>query len=270
MNRAAQGDLRPEINDFHGVISVLLWIYVVLFGLICTGLALALVLVGAPAWDRRRRTFQTLAMLWGRGLCRTLPFRVELRGAETVGSGPYVITSNHQSVVDLLVLYKLPLWYRSVIKRSWFFTPFGFAIWLAGYLSTRRSSNSTTAARLLERCMGALREGTSLLMFPEGTRSHRWRLLRFRRGPFELALRAGAAVLPVAVAGTNDVAHPSSWRFSLKKVIIVEVLPAICPRDFAGDSRLVRDRCRELVEKRVEALRDELWRRLGQGPAAPH
>ena len=258
-------DRRPRpLRDARGLLSVLIWSYVVVFAAVCAVVALLLVLLGAFLWDRDRRVFHALAAFWGAGIARTIPMDLELRGLENAQGGPFVITPTHSSVIDLLVVYLLRRQFRIVVKRSWFHTPYGLNIRLAGYIPTERSGDPRSAQRLIAQCRRWLRKDIDVLIFPEGTRSRDWKLRRFRRGPFVLAVNAGASVLPVAIAGSNDISHPAGLRFSLHKHLILEVLPPIAPD--GCDSRELRAACRRVLEERMAALRQELRERHGHGP----
>ncbi len=259
-------DVQFKPRDLGGVISVLIWVYVFSLAAVCLVADVALVLLGALLWDPKRRTFHAVARFWGGTLARTLPFYVELRGLEHAahGPGPFIVAPNHQSVIDLLVTYLLPLPFRTVVKRSWFYGPFGLGIRLAGYIPTTKTGDPDSAAATLASAGTWLGQGISLLMFPEATRSHTWSIRRFKRGPFELAANSGTAVLPVAIAGTNDVAHPSTWRFAVGGRIVVEVLPPIEPG--ALDGHALRDATRAALDASVATLRLELHEKYGQGP----
>jgi len=243
------------------MLSVLFWAQVLVFSALAQLAAIGVVLVGGTLWDRDRRLFHAINRAWGVALTATLPFRLELRGFDRIGPGPYVIVPNHQSVVDLLVTYRLPLSFRTVVKASWFDSPYGLAIRLAGYVPTRRSGDPESAARSLSACQGWPSRGISMLIFPEGTRSKAHRLRRFKRGPFELAVGAGVALLPVALAGTDDVAPPTTWRFSFGQRVIVEALEPVAVD--GHDSHQLREVTRRRLASRVAELRAEL---RGQKP----
>ncbi|MFT7621760.1 MAG: hypothetical protein ACI9WU_000925 [Myxococcota bacterium] len=84
--------------------SVAMWTYVLTLTLIATSAAIVLFLLGALLWDRQRRTFAGLIRIVGRALNLTLQYRLEFRGDTSLPPGPFVITPNHSSVVDLIVL----------------------------------------------------------------------------------------------------------------------------------------------------------------------
>ena len=195
------------------------------------------------------------------------PGTVELRGLERLPEGPCVLAPNHQSMVDLLVLYLLPRQYRTVIKRSLFLSPFGLSIWSAGYVPTASRSDPKGSASMLSACRTRLERGYDVLIFPEGTRARGWRLGRFKRGAFELAQSAEVPVVPIAIAGTNDVLHASSLRLCLRPLrIVLEVLEPIAPS--AEGARALERACHRVLSTHVDGLRREL-REAGQGPAEP-
>ena len=257
-------DRRPSVHDWFGLKTLLLWSYVLLFAFAVGCLSLIFALLGGVFWDPDRRFFARMSWLWGWGLSKTVPITVDVRGHRATG-GPYIITPNHCSVIDLLVTYRIPLRYRTVVKRSWFYGPFGLNIWLSGYIPTQKTGDPASARKLFDGCKHWLDRGVSLLTFPEGTRSREWRVKRFKRGAFELAMQTGTPILPVALAGTNDASHPSSLRFSLPQHVIVEIMAPVDPADYE-DSRQLRDAVRRRVTDRVAELRDELWETRGQGP----
>ena len=112
--------------------------------------------------------------------------------------------SNHQSALDISVLLShLPVPFKFVAKRELFRIPvFGRAIKKAGYINIDRD-NPREALKAIEEAVARIRGGTSVLIFPEGTRSRDGNLLPFMKGAFSLATRAGVPVVPLAVIGTN-------------------------------------------------------------------
>lgn len=255
----------PALNDLGGLRSAMTWTYVLARGACAMAMAAAVLLAGGWWWDRDRRWPHRIAVWWGAGLARTLPFSVELRGLERARGGPFVIVANHQSVVDLLVTYLLPLPYRTVVRRDLFFTPMGFNMWAAGYVPTPRRGRPGGVQRLRADCARVLGRGLSVLLFPEGERAHGWSLGRFRPFAFDLAESARVPVLPVALAGTNDVGHPSTWRFSYGRHVIVEVLDPL-PSD-GGDAQRLLAASRAALVDHVARLRAELRARFAQGPS---
>jgi 1-acyl-sn-glycerol-3-phosphate acyltransferase len=80
----------------------------------------------------------------------------------------------------------------------------GWAIWLGGHVPIDRR-NAFRARRSLDRAARRIREGTSVVVFPEGTRSPDGAVRRFKRGSFGLAIAAGVPVVPVSLVGVKNV-----------------------------------------------------------------
>jgi 1-acyl-sn-glycerol-3-phosphate acyltransferase len=96
-------------------------------------------------------------------------------------------------------------------------------------------------------CERQLRAGSSILMFPEGTRSTDGRMREFRGGAFLLALRAGVPVVPIVLDGTFDLLAPRSWVFSRLRPapVLIRVLPPIDPTQTGGDAARLQQLARE-------------------------
>jgi 1-acyl-sn-glycerol-3-phosphate acyltransferase len=144
---------------------------------------------------------------WSLGLLSSSMVRVEASYDSGLDPGrSYVFLCNHQSLYDIPVLLGTSLGpVRMVAKRGLFQIPlFGWALWAGGFIPVDRADRSTarqTFASAAER----LRGGSSILMFPEGTRSTTDTLLPFERGGFLLALKSGLPIVPVGIRGTRAI-----------------------------------------------------------------
>lgn len=126
---------------------------------------------------------------------------------------PYVFMSNHRSIFDIFALFlATDHSLRMVAKRVLFLIPiFGWALWMCGFIPINRRDRES-AIRSLERAADRIRNGVSVLVFPEGTRGSGETLLPFKKGGFMMALQAGVPVVPVAVSGTESVMAARSLR----------------------------------------------------------
>ena len=175
---------------------------------------LALFLTGAYAVlacvaalvDRRGRATRGIAGAWSRVLLRLFSVKVRASGVEHARAGPAVYAANHASALDILVLFgHLPVDFRIIYKKSLSLVPLlGWAIWLGGHIPIDRS-NPFRARRSLDAAARRIRGGTSVVVFPEGTRSPDGSVRRFKRGSFGLAIAAGVPVVPVSLAGVKGV-----------------------------------------------------------------
>jgi 1-acyl-sn-glycerol-3-phosphate acyltransferase len=168
----------------------------VLFGLP----AIAFGLLGAP---RRARQITTA---WARSLLRVMNIRVVIEGAPHLPSGAAVYAANHGSVLDIPVLFgHLPVDFRIVHKRSLYLVPVvNLYLYAAGHIAIDRK-NAFRARKSLARAAERIRGGMSVMVFPEGTRSAHGEVAAFKKGSFLMAVRAGAPVVPLSLAGVKAV-----------------------------------------------------------------
>ena len=156
--------------------------------------------------DRSGRTTRDVGGTWSRALLHLARVDVEVSGRAHVPPGPAVFAANHASALDILVMFGyLPVDFRIVYKRSLSLLPLlGWAIWLGGHVPIDRT-NAFRARRSLDAAARRIRGGTSVVVFPEGTRSPDGEVRRFKRGSFSLAIDAGVPVVPVSLVGVKSV-----------------------------------------------------------------
>ena len=160
---------------------------------------------------------------------------------------PYVVVSNHESFVDILLISHLPWEMKWLSKAELFRIPvMGWLMTLAGDIPVRRGVGPS-AAEAMARCREILKDKVSVMIFPEGTRSSTGDLLPFKDGAFRLAIKAGVPILPLAVNGTGTALRKRSWLMG-RSAAEVRVLP---PVETAGltlkDAAALRDRVRDMI-----------------------
>lgn len=157
--------------------------------------------------DRNGRLGRGLARAWARLLLGGLGVRVDVTGSENVPPGPAVYAANHGSALDIPILFGyLPVDFRIIHKRSLYVIPVvGWTLYLTGHVGIDRS-NAFRARRSLLAAAARIRGGTSVAVFPEGTRSPDAGVRPFKRGSFVLALEAQVPVVPVSLVGVKRVA----------------------------------------------------------------
>jgi 1-acyl-sn-glycerol-3-phosphate acyltransferase len=162
-----------------------------------------LLLVTAP-FDRNRAVPGRFLRIVGVLISMCFPpWRLRIEGRWPAG-GPFVVVANHQSILDILMLSRLPREMKWVAKEELFKLPWvGWMLRMSGDIPIRRG-DAESGGEALARAKAYLARGMSVMIFPEGTRSARGTLLPFKSGAFRLALEAGAPVLPIAVHGTAE------------------------------------------------------------------
>jgi len=185
-----------------------LWKYLVVgpVGCVATLLGSTAVLVLIPFVNPSTLS-RVVAGTWARTVAGLIPMPVTVLGRENVDpEQSYVVVSNHQSLSDILVLYGwLGIDFRWVMKQELRSIPgLGAACEKLGHIYIDRS-NHQAAITSINAAKDRITGGTSVLFFPEGTRSFDGRLKLFKKGAFRFALDAGLPILPVTVDGACDV-----------------------------------------------------------------
>lgn len=184
----------------------------IFFLLLFVPFTLFVIVTGVPItfFDPTGRFLHAYGKLWGRVGLMFAGTRVEVSGAEKIPRDvPLIFMGNHRSNFDILALYAgLPHHFSWIAKVELFRIPlFGYAMKRAGYLPLDRS-DGRRALKTMESAAEKIRNGVSVIIFPEGTRSMDGKLLPFKRGGFLLAARAGVPVVPFTINGSAKVNPP--------------------------------------------------------------
>ena len=234
--------------------SYVLWLLILLLAPLWFLGALLIRIVTAP-FDPRLRVLHLYSCFWASFYTYIFPYwRVTIRNRERLRSDTaYVVVSNHQSMLDILVLFRLYRHFKWVSKSTIFRTPFiGWNMTLNRYIAIRRG-DPNDAARMMAACGDALESGSSILIFPEGTRSLDGELREFRHGAFTLALRHHVPILPIVLDGTVH-ALPKHGIVSPRADIVIQVLEPI-PVDGFTDVDALRDHVRGVMADGLRELR---------------
>jgi 1-acyl-sn-glycerol-3-phosphate acyltransferase len=193
-------------------------------------LAFVLSLVASP-----RIASRLSAVPWARILAFAAPMKVQVEGRENIDPRQsYVLVSNHQSQFDIFLLYGwLGIDFKWVMKQELRSVPgIGMACDRLGHIFIDRS-NHAAAMATLEDAKNKIVDGTSVMFFPEGTRSRDGKLMHFKKGAFRMAVDLGLPILPLTVTGTRNVLPagtsdllPGSARLIIHPPIPVDGLTA--------------------------------------------
>jgi 1-acyl-sn-glycerol-3-phosphate acyltransferase len=177
----------------------------------------------------------------------------------------FVYATNHQSVLDILVLGSvLPGDYKWAAKRELMKIPFlGWHLRLAGHVPVDRHGGARSAAEVIGRFEQVLRAGKPLLVFPEGTRSEDGIMKPFKNGGFYAAVRAGVPVVPVAIEGTHRLMKKGAIDSGDGRMRLVEVRVGapLMPSAEGREAARVND-----LRERTYAAVLELHRSIGGTP----
>jgi 1-acyl-sn-glycerol-3-phosphate acyltransferase len=180
------------------------------------GLAMILVLPWLILWTVITKNPDALyftAMRAIRLLLRIAQIRVHIAGVEDIPAGPCVFAANHISALDpMAFIPAIPRRVAILVKTELFRIPIlGKAMRVSQFVPVDRSDRES-AATSVAKCVELLRQGISFAVYPEGTRSPDGRLRPFKKGAFLMAIQAGVPVIPVSIAGAQNLMRKGSWK----------------------------------------------------------
>ncbi|SMO76838.1 1-acyl-sn-glycerol-3-phosphate acyltransferase [Saccharicrinis carchari] len=187
-------------------------------------------------------------VMWAKTVAFITPMRVKVYGKENIKKGQsYVIVANHQSAYDIFALYGfLGIDFRWMMKKE-LRNAFGIgpASALVGHIFIDRSSPKA-AYESIKEAKEKLIKGTSVVIFPEGTRSGSNTLRKFKTGAFKLAEELELPLLPVTIKDT----HKIYWggAFNVKPgTVNLTINPGIDTAKYKGDTRKLMEITREVL-----------------------
>lgn len=216
-------------------------LFLVPFTLFCSFCALL-----AGLFDGSGRSGHACARFWSLWCLRVARIQLAVAGLDRVPSeGPVIYMGNHQGNFDIHALSRaIPRTFSWVAKEELFRVPiFGSAMRRAGYIPLDRS-DGRKALRSMRLAADRIAAGTSVVIFPEGTRTKDGSLLPFKRGAFLLAARAGVPIVPFTINGSMERNPPNK----------LELYPGIINVSFAPPIRTAGASEGELMQRVREAV----------------
>jgi len=216
--------------------SIIVWITGIFFIVITFPITLIIWIFTFP-FDRDRAIIHWLLMYESLILVHLLPiWKIRIEGREKAKKNTtYVVISNHQSLLDILLMNCLLYRYKWISKIENMKMPvIGWYLRMADYITVDRGKDESKTL-MLESSLNCLNRKISIMIFPEGTRSLNKDLGFFKRGAFQLALEAGVPILPVLIDGSGSVLPKNGLIFGNKYKIRIRVLDPVLPSEFGTD-----------------------------------
>jgi 1-acyl-sn-glycerol-3-phosphate acyltransferase len=186
------------------------------------------------AFDRNLLLLHRYSCLWSWIILSVNPYwKVRIVGREKIDRKVrYVMVSNHASGADIMVLFKLFADFKWVAKKGLFIIPFiGWNMMLNRYIPIERSKGRSKM-KMMDKAVESIRNGNSVMIFPEGTRTRDGNLQPFKSGAFRLALETQSPILPIAIKGTYHAIKKGGLRVHKNYNIRAVVLDPIPYADF--------------------------------------
>jgi 1-acyl-sn-glycerol-3-phosphate acyltransferase len=209
------------------------------------------------SFDRKLFIVHYALSLWASIYTILNPFwNVTIENREKLNkSKTYIIISNHQSMLDILLLFRLFTHFRWVSKVEIFRIPvIGWLMTLNSYIRIKRGDKKSIL-RMMDTCRKVLKSGISILMFPEGTRSEDGNLGNFKDGAFNLALETSTDILPVVIAGASKAIPKKGFLLSNKQSILIRILDEIYSSEYKNsDVNEIRLKAYSIMKSELNKL----------------
>ncbi|MCB1848229.1 MAG: 1-acyl-sn-glycerol-3-phosphate acyltransferase [Halieaceae bacterium] len=207
---------------------------------------LGVVLVAPFSQQRASRWF---GGMWGRGLLRAVPARLRIVGERDFDRRqPYIVVSNHLSLMDIPILYGwLDLDLKWVMKKELRKVPMiGGGCAMLGHIFLDRG-NHQAAVEELQQVKDRLLPGTSILFFPEGTRSRSGELQAFKLGAFRMARDIDLPILPITLKGADRILPPDNIQLRPGTATMIIHPPIPVEEVRANEPEALRDLARAII-----------------------
>jgi 1-acyl-sn-glycerol-3-phosphate acyltransferase len=236
---------RPLLLTRLHTVAIFVWI-------VLATTVLGLTAICCSFFSRTGNSVHLVARFWGKTILWVSGIRVTAIGLDRIsGLTSCIFMSNHQSNFDIPVLLShLPKQFRWLAKAELFKIPiFGRSMSGAGYISIDRSDRKS-AFMSLARAAETIRNGTSVMIFPEGTRSKDGRLLPYKKGGFVLAVDAQVPIVPIVIEGTHEI-MPKGRLLIRPRPVTVTLCEKIDTLEF---SRKTKDKVMDQVRQAMHTI----------------
>ncbi len=209
-----------------------------LFSLIINTLVLSILTILVSFFDKNGNIVHYIGRFWAFLNLLLSGTRLTIKGKENIDQNcSYILMSNHQSLLDVWALIAMvPIQMRWIIKSDIKKMPvFGYALERMGHIYIDRVKGKETYNKLAM-AVSKIRGGTSVVIFPEGTRSEDGQLLKFHNGGAVLAIKSKVPVLPVTINGSRFVLPKNTLGLMPGKIEII-IGEAIDPSPFSEEQR---------------------------------
>lgn len=238
------------------IISTIYLVFIMITCAIFFVPALLIWLVTLP-FDKRKVIQHQYTCFWGAFYTWCFPFwRVHVTGRKNIKRNKtYVIVSNHQSQLDIILAFNLFRHFKWVSKAEVFKLPFvGWNMYLNRYVRLVRGDKESVE-KMMATSEERLREGSSVYICPEGTRSMDGKVKKFKPGAFILAHKMKLPIIPIAISGTCKALPKYSMNTGGIQHLYLDIMEEIPYERFASMSvEETSGMVRGIIIKRVDEL----------------
>ena len=221
---------------------------------------IAVILRVFTGWfDRRLIALNVFTSFWASVYTWLSPiWSVKITGRENIDTKKaYVVVCNHQTLLDIPVVFRTFLNFKWVAKASLFKIPvIGWNMWLNRSVKLERSSTGSQR-KMLNSCAHHLRNGSSVMIFAEGTRARNGKLRPFREGAFLIALHEKTDIVPMVIDGSYKALPEKGIIPKNSQKIFLNILPPVPYETFKDmNVRQVAEHIHSIIAAELERMRE--------------
>ena len=231
------------------ILEIIRSLFIVLIGSIYTILSsvVAIILAIRNPYSDRVNNF---IRFWGRSILFISGIELEIEGEEKLNNTPSVYMANHESLFDIIAsVISIPGTARFIAKKELFRIPvFAQGLKMIGTIKIDRG-NSAKARASINEAITVIREGVSVIIFPEGTRSRDGMIKPFKKGGVVLAMNGKIPIVPMAISGSNYIMGKNSLRLRKGHIRVVFLDPIDTTNKIYDERNLLLAEIRESIIK---------------------
>lgn len=240
-------------KKMKAIASIRIWIALSALTILLFFVDVILTIILFP-FDKKRKILHSQCFWWAKAIISYNPYwHIQVSGLENINKDKtYVVVANHQSLADIVVMYKTFMQFKWVAKDSLFKIPFiGWCLSLTKHIRLSRGKIGSIKKAYRE-AIDWLKKDISVVFFPEGTRSETGKIGKFQSGAFKLAIQEKRPILPIVIAGTREAIPKGSWVFETEVFIKLTVLAPIETEnlqssDFISLKNTVHEKIKSLI-----------------------
>ncbi|MBF6598310.1 MAG: 1-acyl-sn-glycerol-3-phosphate acyltransferase [Fermentimonas sp.] len=229
------------------------WLFFVPIFLVITIVTALIVMIMAPLFGSKTWGYYP-AKWWSRLTCWLSLCKISTRGHENLDKNrSYVFVANHQGAFDIFLTYGFLnhniVWMQKHSLRS--LPLVGYASKMAGHVFVN-NTNATTRAFTLKEAISKVKDGVSIVIFPEGARTHTGKMRQFKKGAFYIATEEKLPIVPITINGPFDVLKRGTLDLKPGKLELVIHKPI-------PTENICEDDIPELIDTTREIIYSALW-----------
>ncbi|WP_434293541.1 lysophospholipid acyltransferase family protein [Clostridium botulinum] len=194
---------------------------------------------------------------WANFIVNGIGIKINKKGLENVPDGPCLFVGNHQGLLDVpVVVSSLDKYVGFVAKKEMLKLKI-LTYWMKEMKCVFMDRQNVRAAvKTINEGVENLKNGYSMLIFPEGTRSRGENLGEFKKGSMKLGIKAGVPIVPIAINGTYNVLEANGRKIKAADVDLI-ICPPIYPNELSKEEQNnLSQTIKDIIQKELEKARN--------------